>query len=326
MVKAKAELMDRMSISRTSAGTGVTAESGVEAGFVDRLQDYQIRVRDFLSDYLPAIDYPPGELHAAMRYATLGNGKHIRPLLTYATGEALSIDPKYLDAFAGAVELIHAFSLVHDDLPAMDDDELRRGSPTTHTVYGEAVAILAGDALQIAAFDLLGSDGQLSRRPRVQIRAINILAQAAGSFGMTGGQVMDIVAEGQHHSANELETMYFKKTGQLILASIAMPCTWREDADPLTIQHLLRFAKLIGLAFQIRDDLLEYVSTDEEIGKSTGSDSANQKATYPGIFGVANARRRSEGLCDEAMAHLDFLGQDAEPLRWLANFIIRRRG
>ena len=315
-----------MSILLASTGTGVAAASGGDAGFVDRLPDYQQRVRDFLSDYLPAIDHPPGELHAAMRYATLGNGKHIRPLLTYATGEALSVDPKYLDAFAGAIELIHAFSLVHDDLPAMDDDELRRGSLTTHTVYGEAIAILAGDALQISAFDLLGSDQQLSRRPRVQIRAINILAKAAGSLGMTGGQVMDIVAEGQHHSSRELETMYFKKTGQLILASIAMPCVWREHADPLATRHLLRFAERIGLAFQIRDDLLEYVSTTAAIGKSTGSDSANHKATYPGLFGIARARQRSEELCTEAMSHLDFFGPDAEPLRWLANFIIRRKG
>ncbi len=326
MVKAESDLRDGMSTLVAASKNDVARDPVGEAAFVDRLSNYQQRVRDFLFAYLPAADQPPCELHTAMRYATLGKGKHIRPLLTYASGEALDIDPDYLDAFAGAVELIHAFSLVHDDLPAMDDDETRRGDPTTHVAYGEAVAILAGDALQIAAFQLLSSDEQLSCRPQAQTRAINILAQATGSLGMTGGQAMDIAAEGKQPSAGELETMYSKKTGQLIWASVAMPCAWREHADPFAARHLLRFAEQIGLAFQIRDDLLEYVSTDAVIGKSTQSDIANRKATYPGLFGIARARHRAKELYVEAMSHLDYLGQKAEPLRQLANFIIRRKG
>ena len=326
MAKAGSELRERVAVQFAASSPGVTDDSAGKAAFVDCLSNYQKRVRAFLSAYLPAADQPPVELHAAMRYATLGKGKHIRPLLTYASGQALDIDPDDLDAFAGAVELIHAFSLVHDDLPAMDDDELRRGDPTTHIAYGEAVAILAGDALQIAAFQLLSSDRRLSRRPRVQTRAIDILAKAAGSLGMTGGQAMDMAAEGRKLSTAELETMYLRKTGQLIRASIAMPCAWREHADPFATQHLLRFAERIGLAFQIRDDLLEHVGTDAVIGKSTQSDIANHKATYPGLFGVARARHRAEQLYDEAMSSLQNLGQDAESLWQLAHFIIRRKG
>ncbi len=326
MVMTESDLRDRMSMPFATSKKGIAADPVGKAAVIDRLSNNQQRLRDFLSSYLPAADQPPVELHAAMRFATLGNSKHIRPLLTYASGEALDINPDFLDAFAGAVELIHAFSLVHDDLPAMDDDEIRRGNPSTHVAYGEAVAILAGDALQIAAFHLLSSDKHLSLQPHVQTRAINILAQAAGSLGMTGGQAMDIAAEGQHPSPRELETLYLKKTGQLIWASIAMPCASREHADAFGTRQLLRFAERIGLAFQIRDDLLEYVSTDTVIGKSTQSDIANQKATYPGLFGVAQARHRAEELYDEAMSCLDFLGQDAAPLRRLANFIIRRKG
>ncbi len=326
MVKAESDLRDGMSTLLAASKNDVARDPVGEAAFVDRFSNYQQRVHDFLFAYLPAADQPPCDLHAAMRYATLGKGKHIRPLLTYASGEALDIDPGYLDAFAGAVELIHAFSLVHDDLPATDDDELRRGDPSTHVAYGEAVAILAGDALLIAAFHLLSSDKLLSLRPHMQTRAINILAQAVGSLVMTGGQAMDIAAEGRHPSARELETLYLMKTGQLIWASIAMPCAWRKYADPFAARQLLRFAERIGLAFQIRDDLLEYDSTDAVIGKSTQSDIANQKATYPGLFGVAQARDRAEELYDEAISHLDFLGQGAEPLRQLANFIIRRKG
>ncbi|MFQ6006115.1 MAG: polyprenyl synthetase family protein [Woeseia sp.] len=323
---AEAELIGRMAMLLATPKTHAVADPEYEAAFIDRMSYYQQRVRDYLSAYLPASDQPPGELHAAMRYATLGDGKHLRPLLTYASGEALHIDTDYLDAFAGAVELIHAFSLVHDDLPAMDDDEVRRGNPTTHVAFGEAVAILAGDALQIAAFHLLSSDKQLSRRPQVQTRAIHMLAQAAGSLGMTGGQAMDIASEGRRPDPGELETMYVKKTGRLIRASIAMPCAWREHADPSGTQKLLRFAERIGLAFQIRDDLLEYISTDAVTGKSTQSDITNQKATYPGLFGVARARHRAEQLYDEAMSCLDCLGHDAEPLRQIASFIVRRKG
>lgn len=326
MAKATSDLMDRMAMPLAALSEGMSADPGTNSGFIDRLSDYQQRVRDFLSACLPAADCPSAELHAAMRYGALGNGKHIRPLLTYASGEVLDIHPDFLDALAGAVELVHAFSLIHDDLPAMDNDELRRGLPATHTVYGEAVAILAGDALQIAAFYLLSSDKKLSHRPRAQIKAINILAQASGSLGMTGGQAMDMVMQGMYPQATELEEMYLKKTGRLIWASIAMPCAWSEHVDPFGSQQLLRFAERIGLAFQIRDDLLEYVSNDDVIGKSTRSDIDNGKATYPGLFGIARAQHRAEELYEEAISCLDYLGQDAAPLRQLANFIIRRKG
>ena len=286
---------------------------------------YQYRIREFLSAWLPPKTEAPYELHSAIRYAALGKGKHLRPLLCYAAGEVLEIDPRFLDAMAGAVELIHAFSLVHDDLPAMDDDELRRGRPTVHVVYGEPLAILAGDALQIAAFQLLASDRQLSRTPQVQSLAIGILAAAAGSRGMTGGQALDIAAEGHQPTIVELEDLYFRKTGQLIRASIGMACTWREQADPFATEQLNGFASRIGLAFQIRDDLLEYISTKATTGKSTHSDRDNHKATYPGLVGVGRARHRAQELYDEAMSLLDFLGHAALPLRRLANFIVRRK-
>ena len=302
-----------------SSPTGITSFNG-------RLRIYRQRANEFLSDYLPAVDQSSGNLHAAMRYAVFGDGKRLRPALVYATGEVLKIDPAWLDAMAAAVELIHAFSLVHDDLPAMDDDDLRRGKPTTHAAYGEAVAILAGDALQIAAFHLLATDEQLCRQVYVQTRAIRMLTHASGSLGMTGGQAMDIAAEGRQLSASELESVYIKKTGQLIWASVAMPCAWRENVDPFCTQQLMRFGQRIGLAFQIRDDLLEFIGTEPEIGKSTQSDAVQNKATYPGLFGVAQASHRCEELYDEAMACLDAIDCDAEPLRRLANFVIRRKG
>lgn len=301
-----------------SSPTGVTSRNGF-------LRTYQQRANEFLSEYLPAVDQSSGNLHAAMRYAVFGNGKRLRPALVYATGEVLKIDPVWLDAMAGAVELIHAFSLVHDDLPAMDDNELRRGKLTTHAAYGEAVAILAGDALQIAAFHLLATDEQLCRQLYVQTQAIRMLTHASGSLGMTGGQALDLAAEGRALSASELESVYIKKTGKLIWASVAMPCAWQENIDPFCTQRIMLFGQRIGLAFQIRHDLLEFVSTEPEIDKSTQSVAVQNKATYPRLFGVAQARHRCEELYDEAMACLDAIGRDAEPLRWLANFVIRRK-
>lgn len=325
MAKLELDVIEQLATRHLGAAADATLHDPDNKAFAARLSGYQERVRQYLSNYLPGTDESPEALHTAMRYAALGNGKHIRPLLTYACGEALSIDPDQLDAFAGAIELIHAFSLVHDDLPAMDDDALRRGQPTTHIAFGETMAILAGDALQIAAFHLLATDEFLSRQPPLQMQTVRILSQAAGSLGMTGGQAMDMTAEGRQPSAAELEAMYLKKTGQLIWASIAMPCALREHSDPFATRQLLRFAENIGLAFQIRDDLLEFLSTEAETGKSTQSDADRRKATYPGLFGVAEARRRAEELYSEAIGALDALAPCAEPLRWLANFIIQRK-
>lgn len=304
----------------------LTAANAPDDEAANPLSCYRQRVRRVIADFLPAADEPPAHLHAAMRHAALGRGKHLRPLLTYATGEALGIEADELDAFAAAVELIHAFSLIHDDLPAMDDDDLRRGEPTLHVVYGEATAILAGDALQISAFQMLGSDHRLSLRPRVQAQGIRILAEAAGSLGMTGGQAMDIAAEGLRLNVRDLETMYQKKTGQLFRASVTMPCLYARRTGQLAVRHLLRFSECLGLAFQIRDDLLEYMSTESAAGKRMDSDLTNGKATYPSLFGVERACARAAELYDQAIYHLDMLDRDAELLRQLAAFVVRRKG
>ena len=324
MQKAEPSVTDpaaTLAPSSVATARGIPHESPAK-----RLSRYRQRVRRVMGDFLPAADEAPTNLHAAMRRAALGKGKHLRPLLTYGAGETLGIEADELDAFGAAVELIHAFSLVHDDLPAMDDDDLRRGEPTVHVVYGEATAILAGDALQIAAFRMLASDQRLSRRPGVQREAIRLLAEAAGSLGMTGGQALDLAAEGRRLDVEELEAMYRMKTGRLIRASIAMPCLCAAQTQEPIVRHLLGFAECIGLAFQIRDDLLEYVSTESATGKRVDSDMANGKATYPGLFGVARARDRTASLYEEATDHLDRLGAGTGLLRHLAAFVVRRKG
>jgi geranylgeranyl pyrophosphate synthase len=258
-----------------------------------------------------------------MEYSVLGGGKRVRPLLAYASGELCGLAPAAVDSIAAAVELVHAYSLVHDDLPAMDDDDLRRGRPTTHRRFDEATAILAGDALQALAFEILCTDATLGARPSAQAQVIRWLARAIGPAGMVGGQALDLEAEGRRIDEAALEDIHRRKTGALIRAAIMMPS---ELAD---FSHAQRasldvFARDVGLVFQIRDDLLEVEQDTATLGKNAGSDAANQKSTYPSTLGVEGARRRAEETQRRAIDALESLGDASHGLLWLSDFILNR--
>ena len=290
------------------------------AGLVETCRE---RVHEYLDRVLPGAEVEPRRLHEAMRYAVLNGGKRVRPLLVYATGEALRLDPGLLDAPAAAVELIHAFSLVHDDLPAMDDDDLRRGEPTVHRKYDEATAILAADALQPLAFRVLATapgldDGQA-------VRLVRQLAEACGSLGMTGGQSIDLASEGCLLSPAELERMHALKTGALIRSSVLSACLVARDASEAERDALDRFARRIGLAFQIRDDILDVEGETQVLGKQAGQDQRRRKATWPAVFGLAASNERCAELLREGLECLDGFGGDADALRWLARYIVERR-
>ena len=292
-----------------------------EQGFARRVRHYVSRVDTRLERALASDGGVPEQLVDAMQYAVLGPGKRIRPLLSYASGELLGLATERVDPIAAAVELVHAYSLIHDDLPAMDDDDIRRGRPSTHRKFGEAMAILAGDALQARAFEVLCQDsvGFAASGTRV----IGWFARAAGPAGMVGGQVLDLEAEGRIVDEAALADIHRRKTGELIRAAIMMPGELA-DASPETIRLLDVFAGNIGLAFQIRDDLLEVDSDTATIGKSAGSDERNEKSTYPSVLGVDGARRRAEEVYGIALGALDRLGEGAAGLRWIADFIVNR--
>ncbi|MBL36879.1 MAG: geranyl transferase [Xanthomonadales bacterium] len=286
-------------------------------GFSERANGYIERVEATLDRWLPAESTEPRALHAALRYAVFNGGKRIRPLLSFAAAEAVGLSPKGVDAMAAAVELIHCYSLVHDDLPAMDDDDLRRGKPTVHKAFDEATAILAGDALLTLAFEGMARD-------RASSRAIGELAAAAGSGGMVGGQAMDLAFEATKPTREALETMFRKKTGALIRAAVVMPVAERGADDP-SHRALGEYAEAIGLAFQIVDDLLDIEGSTEEIGKPAGSDEARDKATWPALFGLEASRRHADDLTEAAWAALARLPGDTDGLRWLGERIVRRR-
>ena len=291
-------------------------------GFEGRAAGYVDRVEHALDARLPAADTKPASLHRAMRYAALGGGKRIRPLLCYAAGEALAIAPEVLDDAACAVEFIHAFSLIHDDLPAMDDDALRRGRPTTHKAFGVATAILAGDALQTLAFGALARPRQCSQSSRLHM--LQILTEATGSLGMTGGQALDLEAEHRQLDLAELQEVHRRKTGCLIRASVLMASYAGDDVDDATRARLESYALGVGLAFQIRDDLLDVNGETEKTGKSHGADAAHGKSTYPGLLGVSQAEQRAEAAYAKALAALEPFGDAADPLRWMAAAIVHR--
>lgn len=290
--------------------------------FEDRIADYQQRVDARLDTALPRKACAPRRLHEAMRYAVFNGGKRVRPLLVYAAGECLGVNPDLLDGPAVAIELIHAFSLVHDDLPAMDDDDLRRGKPTTHIKYDEATAILAADALQPLAFAVLAQIEGTSTGARTAL--VKLVADACGSIGMTGGQSMDLAAEGQSLSARELENMYALKTGALIHASVVSACLLQEDLDTASTAALDSFGRNIGIAFQIKDDILDVEGETHIIGKPSGSDIEQGKATFPALFGIEASRHRCDDLLNTAVANLESFGSAAAPLEWLARYIVER--
>lgn len=290
--------------------------------FADRIAAYTARVDARLDDALPPESTIPTRLHEAMRYAVFNGGKRVRPLLVYATGECLGVEPDILDAPAVAIELIHAFSLVHDDLPAMDDDHLRRGKPTAHIKYDEATAILAADALQPLAFGVLAGIRGVAANTRAQL--VGLVAAASGSKGMTGGQSIDLAAEGGSMSATALEHMYSLKTGALIHAAVMAAGLLRENLTEEDLTALDGFARAIGVAFQIKDDILDVEGETEIIGKQSGSDERLGKATYPGLFGVDLSRQRCDELLRGALSHLERFDSAAAPLEWLARFIVER--
>jgi farnesyl diphosphate synthase len=288
-------------------------------GFKHRAPKLVEHVVRALDQRLPPAAAEPATLHQAMRYAVLGDGKRIRPLLCYAAGEALGVPRGALDDAASAVELIHAFSLVHDDLPAMDDDALRRGRPTTHKAFGTATAILAGDALQTLAFTILAREPGPAR-----LRMLKTLAEATGSAGMTGGQALDLGAEGRAIPLAELDHLHRLKTGCLIRAAMSMASDADEHCSDDSRERLARFADDIGLAFQIRDDVLDVEGNTEVIGKTRGADAAHGKSTYPGLMGLEQAKQQAEELYRDALDALRPFGNRAEGLEWMAGYIIRR--
>lgn len=290
--------------------------------FKDRIDHYTDRVTRKLDASLPSDGERPERLHDAMRYAVFNGGKRVRPLLVYAAGECVGVPEHALDAPAAAIEYIHTFSLVHDDLPAMDDDDLRRGKPTVHRQYDEATAILAADALQPLAFSVLADVDEVPAETRVQL--VRLLADACGSVGMTGGQAIDLGAEGNVLSATEVEHMYSLKTGALIHASVMSACLLANDLAREQAEALDAFSRGIGVAFQVRDDILDVEGATETIGKPKGSDERLRKATYPALFGLDVSRARCDDLLDRGLAHLDVFGDAAEPLRWLARYIVER--
>ncbi|MFQ3788497.1 (2E,6E)-farnesyl diphosphate synthase [Halomonas sp. A29] len=258
-------------------------------------------------------------LEDAMRHGLLVGGKRLRPLLVYLAGRALGAHDEALDAPAAAVELIHAYSLVHDDLPAMDDDDLRRGQPTVHRAYDEATAILAGDALQTLAFEVLAR----AAHPRLPALILT-LATAAGRDGMVGGQALDLAAVGGHPDVEALATMHAHKTGALIRAAVRMGAlTAVEESDP-RVAALEHYAEALGLAFQIHDDVLDVTGDTQTLGKASGADAARDKPTYPALLGLEGARRRASELTEEALAALGSLGEAGGPLAQLARYMIER--
>lgn len=288
-----------------------------------RFEHYRNRVDAALESRLPVASAEPSELHEAMRYSVLNGGKRIRPLLTYGAGEALNIEPLLLDGAACSVELIHAYSLIHDDLPAMDDDDLRRGKATCHIAFGEAVAILAGDALQALAFESIADDPHLHDDPVAARDAMTALAKACGSIGMAGGQALDLAATGQQLDFDELAQMHAQKTGALIRCALELTAhIGQATGDRLAA--VCAFGDEIGLAFQIQDDILDIEGETAQLGKPRGSDQAANKATFPACIGMTRSRQMVTDLLGSALRRLDELPGNIELLQCLAHFIVER--
>jgi farnesyl diphosphate synthase len=287
------------------------------------MRAHQLRVEQDLEQILPSLAIAPARLHEAMRYAVLGGGKRVRPLLAFAAGEVARARPESVGIAAAAVELVHAYSLVHDDLPCMDDDVLRRGKPTCHVAFDEATAVLVGDSLQGLAFQVL-TDRPLAPDPGRQLDMVRTLAVAAGSRGMAGGQAIDLASTGAELSLPELEFMHIHKTGALIRAAVVLGAACGDGLDRDGSAHLDRFAKFAGLAFQVVDDLLDVQADTATLGKTAGKDAAQNKPTYVSVLGVRRARELAEDLRGEALAALEPLGPEARRLRELTDFIVLR--
>ena len=287
------------------------------------MQQFQVRVNEQLEKHINYSTPASKALNQAMAYGALLGGKRIRPFLVYAVGQMLGSKLETLDPIAAAIECVHAYSLIHDDLPAMDDDALRRGNMTCHIKYDEATAILAGDALQTLAFDILSTEiDDLS--PQAQLKMVNTLANASGDKGMCAGQILDIAAENTAITLIELETIHNAKTGALILAAVQMGALTKNNIDPNEFALLTQFAKAIGLAFQVQDDILDIISDTETLGKPQGSDQALNKSTYPALLGLEGAQQKAQDLYQEALHALSQLPYNTQLLELFSHYIIKR--
>jgi geranylgeranyl pyrophosphate synthase len=278
-----------------------------------QVEAWQGRMEQALAERLPATDTEPTRLHAAMRYCVLNGGRRLRPLLLFGTARAVGLREADVEAAACAIEFAHAYSSVHDDLPAIDDDDVRRGRPTCHKAYDEGTAVLVGDALQSLAFQLLASDVALPSAPLVRLRLIGLLAEAIGASGLAGGQSIDVAGQRQPLSVSDMDAMYARRTGALIRASVLMAAACAPQAAPHLHEALAAFAMPLGLAFQIQHDLLEAPN-----GTTRG------RATYAAALGAAAARERIQQLHAQALEALEPLGTAAEPLRALAEWLLVR--
>ena len=292
--------------------------------FDKRMEGYIDKIDNYLEEILPEKTIPPAKLHEAMHYAVMNGGKRIRPLLVYTSGEALQIDTEQLTPAAAAIELLHCFSLVHDDLPSMDDDNLRRGQPSVHIAFNEATAILAADALQSLAFHILAVDPAYRNQNNVPANLISLLAQASGTNGMSGGQALDLAAEGQALDQGELEHIYRLKTGKLLRACVLSVVCIAPSVSLEKRQLLERFIDAMGLAFQIKDDILDVEGHTKTIGKPAGSDEKKVKATYPSLFGLEVSKQRISDLLTTGLGLLEPFGKPADGLRRLAMIIAQR--
>jgi geranylgeranyl pyrophosphate synthase len=299
-------------------------ESAATAAFAAQLESWQARMESALASRLPGPDVVPGRLHEAMRYSVLGGGKRIRPALLFAASRAVGRSEDEVEGAACAIELIHVYSLVHDDLPAMDDDDLRRGRPTCHKAFDEATAVLVGDALQTLAFQVLTRDPSLPGSPATRLRLVELLAEASGSFGMAGGQAIDLSVQGKQLDLAQIEEMHSRKTGALIRVSVMMAAACAPTLDVRLQDALAGFAGPIGLAFQIQDDLLDVLGDVSTIGKATGADSERSKPTYPSVMGIEASQERVRLLHAQALDALAPLGPRADLLRSLANWLLSR--
>ena len=288
------------------------------------LETYQTRINDFLLEKLAQLPPNDTRLLEAMRYGLLIGGKRMRPYLAYITGESLGAKQTDIDGIAAALECIHAYSLLHDDLPAMDNDDLRRGKPTCHKAFDEATAILAGDALQTLAFDILANHPFSPEIEPKRIALIQHLVKASGYQGMCGGQALDLSATGQKISLAQLEILHSLKTGALLQASVVMAAECAVNIQKTDIQTLTRFAQTVGLAYQVRDDIIDIISSDEELGKPSGSDVAANKSTYPSLLGLEGAQEKAQHLYQQALQDLAALPYNTETLANFATFIIKR--
>jgi farnesyl diphosphate synthase len=288
----------------------------------DWMQQHQQRIETVLDERLSKREqHTSAQLLEAMRYSTLNGGKRLRALLVYATGEALGAGLTALDAPASAVEMIHAYSLVHDDMPIMDDDDLRRGQPTCHKAYDEATALLVGDALQTLAFETL-CDEELTAIQQSQM--VKTLAQRSGVFGMAGGQAIDLESVGKELDVSELQTMHELKTGALIRASVRLGALTSTVANDTILAKLDRYAWCIGLAFQVQDDVLDVIADTDTLGKTQGADIALNKPTYPALIGLNAAKQKAFDLIDDALTQLEELPYDTQILANLAKFVVQR--